>query len=90
MTGPAGYDAATEASMAGAKDCKVKPGARFATLLAVLAGEKDFPVHTVGQELTFRAGGSGTLQLGMNDTAGACSEDNRGALTVKVSITHQD
>lgn len=90
MTGPAGYDAATEASMAGAKDCKVKPAARFGTLLAVLAGEKDFPVHTVGQELAFRAAGNGTLQLGMNDTAGACSEDNRGALTVKVSVTHQD
>jgi hypothetical protein len=90
MTGPAGYDAATEASMAGAKDCKVKPAARFGTLLAVLAGEKDFPVHTVGRELAFRATGNGTLQLGMNDTAGSCSEDNRGALTVQVSVTPQD
>ena len=89
MTGPAGYNAATDALLAGATDCKVKPAARFGTLLAVLAGVKDAPVHTVGKKLTFRAAGNGTLQLGMNDTAGSCSADNRGTLTVKVSVTHQ-
>ncbi|UIX28801.1 serine/threonine-protein kinase [Streptomyces sp. GQFP] len=88
-TGPAGYDADTDALLDGAKDCKVKPAAPFGTLLAVLTGTKDFPVHTVGRRLTFRAAGNGTLQLGINDSAGACSEDNRGALTVQVSVTHQ-
>ncbi|MFD9396354.1 serine/threonine-protein kinase [Streptomyces sp. NPDC060000] len=88
MTGPAGYDADTDTLLEGAKDCKVDPSAPFGTLLAVLAGDKDFPVHTVGKSLTFRATGNGTLQLGMNDTAGTCSEDNRGTLTVKVTITH--
>ncbi|MEV2210066.1 serine/threonine-protein kinase [Streptomyces sp. NPDC050997] len=89
MTGPAGYNADTDALLTGATDCKVKPAAPFGALLAVLAGEKDFPVHTVGRQLTFRAAGNGTLQLGMNDTAGSCSADNRGTLTVKVSVTHQ-
>ncbi|MEW2045435.1 serine/threonine-protein kinase [Streptomyces sp. NPDC005476] len=88
MTGPAGYDADTDTLLDGAKDCKVDPSAPFGTLLAVLAGDKDFPVHTVGRKLTFKATGNGTLQLGMNDTAGTCSEDNRGTLTVNVSITH--
>lgn len=88
MTGPAGYDADTDRRLDGAKDCKVKPAAPFGALLAVLAGGKSFPVHTVGKKLTFRATGDGTLQLGMNDSAGACSEDNRGTLTVEVSVTH--
>ncbi|UUU25799.1 serine/threonine-protein kinase [Streptomyces sp. DSM 40750] len=89
MTGPAGYDAATDTLLDGAKDCKVKPAAPFGTLLAVLAGDKKFPVHSVGRKLTFKAAGDGTLQLGMNDAAGACSEDNRGTLTVKVVVRHQ-
>lgn len=89
MTGPAGYDADTDALLDGAKDCKVEPTAPFGTLLAVLTGTKDFPVQSVGRRLTFRATGNGTLQLGINDSAGACSEDNRGTLTVQVSVTHQ-
>ncbi|MEU5634732.1 serine/threonine-protein kinase [Streptomyces rishiriensis] len=89
MTGPAGYDADTDRLLDGAKDCKVKPAAPFGALLAVLAGDKDFPVHAVGRELTFKATGDGTLQLGMNDTAGSCSDDNRGMLNVKVSIVHR-
>ncbi|MGW2051616.1 serine/threonine-protein kinase [Streptomyces sp. NPDC001858] len=89
MTGPAGYDAETGAWLDFAADCKVKPAAPFGSLLAVLAGDKDSPVRTVGKKLTFRATGNGTLHLGMNDTAGSCSEDNRGAMTVKVSVTHQ-
>ncbi|WP_327347970.1 serine/threonine-protein kinase [Streptomyces europaeiscabiei] len=89
MTGPAGYDAATNALLDGAKNCKVKAAAPFGTLLAVLTGDKKFPVRSVGQELTFKATGNGTLHLGMNDAAGSCSSDNRGALTVKVSITHR-
>ncbi|MCL8009930.1 serine/threonine-protein kinase [Streptomyces sp. AS02] len=31
----------------------------------------------------------GTLDLGMNDFAGLCSQDNRGTLTVRVSVTRQ-
>ncbi|MEE1760225.1 serine/threonine-protein kinase [Streptomyces sp. SP18BB07] len=89
MTGPAGYDAATDASLDGAKDCKVKAAAPFGTLLAVLTGDRKFPVHTVGRKVAFKATGNGTLHLGMNDAAGACSEDNRGTLTVQVSITRQ-
>lgn len=90
MAGSAGYDAKTDKLFEGAKGCKVKPEAPFAALLAVLAGEKNAPVHTVGRKLNFKAAGSGTLQLGMNDTAGSCSEDNRGTLTVRVSVTHEN
>ncbi|WP_200301729.1 serine/threonine-protein kinase [Streptomyces adelaidensis] len=89
MTGPAGYDADTDRLLDGAKDCKVKPAAPFGTLLAHLVGERDFPVHSVGRKLTFRAAGDGTLHLGMNDAAGSCSEDNKGTMTVRVSVTHQ-
>ncbi|MER6410162.1 serine/threonine-protein kinase [Streptomyces humidus] len=89
MTGPAGYDADTDRLLDGAKSCKVKPTAPFGALLAVLAGDKDFPVHTVGKELTFKATGNGTLKLGMNDAAGSCSDDNKGTLTVQVRITRQ-
>ncbi|MCX4405644.1 serine/threonine-protein kinase [Streptomyces sp. NBC_00268] len=88
LAGPSGYDAATDNAMSGAKNCKVKSTAPFAALLARLVGGNDFPVHSVGQRLTFQAAGKGTLQLGMNDTAGSCSEDNRGSLTVRVSVTH--
>ncbi|NEA98089.1 serine/threonine-protein kinase [Streptomyces sp. SID13726] len=90
MTGPAGYDTATDRQLEFAKDCKVKPTAPFGALLTVLAGVKNAPVHTVGRRLTFRAAGNGTLQLGMNDTAGACSDDNRGEVTVRVSVVHSD
>ncbi|MEU3615578.1 serine/threonine-protein kinase [Streptomyces sp. NPDC006872] len=89
MTGPSGYDAATDKLMEGAKDCKVKPTAPFGALLARLVGEQDSPVHSVGQKLTFRAAGNGTLQLGANDVAGFCSQDNRGSMTVQVTVTHQ-
>ncbi|MEU8974635.1 serine/threonine-protein kinase [Streptomyces monashensis] len=87
MTGPTGYDADTDKRLDGAKDCKIKPEAPFGTLLAVLVGDKNFPVHVVGRRLTFRAAGDGTLKLDMNDAPGACSQDNRGALTVQVSDT---
>lgn len=90
MTGAAGYDAETDKRLNGAKDCKIKQRAPFGALLAVLAGVKNAPVHTVGRELTFRAAGGGTLQLGMNDTAGYCSQDNRGTLAVRVSVTHRN
>lgn len=89
MTGPAGYDAATDALLDGAKDCKVRPASPFGTLLAVLAGERKFPVRAAGRKLTFEADGDGTLQLGMNDAAGSCSEDNKGALIVRVGVTHR-
>ncbi|WP_051741777.1 serine/threonine-protein kinase [Streptomyces xylophagus] len=88
MAGPAGYDAATNKLLDGAKDCKVDAKAPFATLLAQLKGQKAFPVYSVGQKLTFRATGNGTLQLGMNDLAGSCSADNKGTMTVRVSVTH--
>jgi hypothetical protein len=89
MTGPTGYDARNDKLLDGAKSCKVKPAAPFGTLLARLTGRQDFPVHTVGRKLTFRAAGNGTLQLGMNDAAGACSQDNKGSMTVQVKVTHQ-
>ncbi|MGW0708361.1 protein kinase domain-containing protein [Streptomyces sp. NPDC002643] len=88
-TGPAGYDAATDKLLDGAKSCKVKPAAPFGTLLARLVGEKNFPVHSVKRKTSFRASGDGTLQLGMNDAAGSCSQDNKGAMKVQVSVTHQ-
>ncbi|WP_189780587.1 hypothetical protein [Streptomyces capitiformicae] len=33
--------------------------------------------------------GDGTLQLGMTDAAGACSQDNKRTMTVQVSVTRQ-
>ncbi|MFK0023112.1 serine/threonine-protein kinase [Streptomyces sp. NPDC090798] len=89
VTGPTGYDAATDQSLDGAKSCKIKPAAPFGTLLARLSDKRDAPVHTVGRKLAFRAAQNGPLQLGINDAAGSCSEDNRGTLTVEVSVTHQ-
>ncbi|TRO59950.1 serine/threonine-protein kinase [Streptomyces sp. IB201691-2A2] len=89
MTGPAGYNAAIDQSLDGAKDCKIKPAAPFGTLLARLAGEKDRPIHSVGRKLTFKAAGNGTLQLAINDAADRCVHDNRGTVTVQVSVTHQ-
>ncbi|WP_328352490.1 serine/threonine protein kinase [Streptomyces sp. NBC_00445] len=88
MTGPAGYDAAIDQSLEGAKDCKVKPTAPFGTLLARLAGGQNPPVHVVGQKLTFQAARNGTLQLAINDGEN-CLQDNRGTLAVRVSVTHQ-
>ncbi|MEU5702996.1 serine/threonine-protein kinase [Streptomyces aurantiacus] len=88
MTGPTGYDAVTDKSLDGAKNCKVKPAAPFGVLLARLVGERETPVHTVGRKLTFRATGDGPLQLGIND-AEKCTKDNTGTLTVQVSVTHQ-
>ncbi|WTN46689.1 serine/threonine protein kinase [Streptomyces sp. NBC_00631] len=88
MIGPTGYGAQIDKKFEFAKDCKVKSSAPFGALLAFLAGVKNAPVHTVGRELTFKAAGSGTLEMGMNDTAGACSADNRGELNVRVSLTH--
>jgi len=87
MTGPTGYDAETDRSQGAVKACKVKGTAPFAALLTRLVGEQNFPAHAVGRRLTIRATGSGTLQLGMNDAAGVCSQDNRGTLTVRVSVT---
>ncbi|MFI6934901.1 serine/threonine-protein kinase [Streptomyces sp. NPDC050287] len=89
LTGPAGYDANTDRSLDGAKSCKVKPAARFGALLARLTAQPKAPLHTVGRKLTFRAAETGTLHLSINDAAGPCSQDNRGALTVRVSVTHQ-
>ena len=67
----------------------VDVAAPFGALLARLAGGHDIPVHVVGRRLTFRATGNGTLQLTINDAAGSCSQDNKGTLTVQVSVTHQ-
>lgn len=83
------YDAATDRSLDGAKDCKIKPAAPFGTLLARLTGGQDAAVRAVGQKLTFQAAGKGTLQLAINDASESCVQDNEGALTVQVSVTHQ-
>src|SRR5262249_51167169 len=88
LTGPVGVDARTDEAFRFADSCKRKPTARFGALIAVLDGAKNAPVQTVGRELSFRAAGNGTLRLGMNDTAGSCSADNRGELTVRVSVVH--
>ncbi|MGI5199666.1 serine/threonine-protein kinase [Streptomyces sp. CA-288835] len=89
MTGPAGYDANTDRALDFAKSCKIKPDLPFGTLLTRLEGAKNVPVHAVGRKLTFQAAGNGTLQLRINDGDGTCLEDNRGQLTVQVSVTHQ-
>jgi eukaryotic-like serine/threonine-protein kinase len=89
MTGPAGYDADTDRLLDGAKSCKVEPDASFGTLLARLAaGGHGTAVRAVGAALTFRATADGTLQLGIND-AESCGHDNKGTVTVRVSVTHQ-
>ncbi|WP_371669976.1 serine/threonine protein kinase [Streptomyces sp. NBC_00289] len=89
MTGPAGYDTETNKRLDGAKNCKVRAASPFGTLLARLKGKQNFPAHAVGRELTFQAAGNGTLQLGMNDIAGSCSQDNKGTMTVRVSVTRE-
>ncbi|MEU9876158.1 serine/threonine-protein kinase [Streptomyces phaeochromogenes] len=89
MTGPVGYNAAIDQSLDGAKDCKIKPAAPFGALLARLGGEKDLPIRSVGRKLTFKAANNGTLHLAINDEADRCVQDNRGAVTVQVSVTHQ-
>ncbi|MFG3294014.1 hypothetical protein ACGF3G_35095 [Streptomyces sp. NPDC048179] len=88
LTGPVGVDARTDEAFRFADSCKLKSTARFAALIAVLDGVKNAPAQTVGRELSFRAAGNGTLRLGMNDTAGSCSADNRGELTIRVSVVH--
>ncbi|MFE7441224.1 protein kinase [Streptomyces chartreusis] len=87
MTGPAGYDAATDQSLDGAKACKLEPSSPFATLLARFGDSKTSPVHAVNQKLTLRATANGPLQLGINDAVGSCSDDNKGALAVEVTVT---
>ncbi|MEU9955107.1 hypothetical protein [Streptomyces sp. NPDC050982] len=89
MTGPAGYNTAIDQSLDGAKDCKIKPAAPFGTLLARLTGEPDLPLRSVGRKLTFKAADNATLQLAINDAPNRCLHDNRGTLTVQVSVTHQ-
>jgi hypothetical protein len=89
MTGPTGYDANTDRSLDGAMNCKTMPTAPFGTLLARLSGKQDSAVLAIGRKLTIQAAGNGTLRLSIKDTAGACSQDNRGELTAQVSVTHQ-
>ncbi|MFD3374254.1 MULTISPECIES: serine/threonine-protein kinase [unclassified Streptomyces] len=89
MTGPAGYDAAIDESLSGADDCKIKPAAPFGTLLARLTGKQNPPIHSVGRKLTFKAAMNGPLQMAINDEADRCVQDNRGSITVQVSVTHQ-
>ncbi|MFC8664244.1 serine/threonine-protein kinase [Streptomyces sp. NPDC057199] len=89
MTGPAGYNTAIDQSLAGAKDCKIKPAAPFGTLLARLTGQPNPPLHSAGRKLTFKAADKGTLQLAINDIADRCVHDNKGTLTVQVTVTHQ-
>jgi serine/threonine protein kinase len=89
MTGPAGYNAEIDRSLDFAKSCKITPASPFGTLLARLEGAKDFPVHAVGRGVAFQAAGNGILQLRINDGDGTCLQDNRGTLTVRVSVTHE-
>ncbi|MDC0770883.1 hypothetical protein [Streptomyces sp. HD] len=86
-TGPTGYDAQADRRLDGAKGCKVKRGTPFGALLAALPVSRTALFTPSDGELNFRAAGNGTLQLGMNDTAGHCSQGNRGTWTVRVSVT---
>lgn len=92
MTGPTGYDAATDHALAGANSCKVKSTAPFGTLLARLvpAGKPaaNPPVSVVGRSAAFRSTADGTLELAIND-ADSCVQDNRGSMAVQVRVTHR-
>ncbi|MFJ3667063.1 serine/threonine-protein kinase [Streptomyces sp. NPDC090106] len=87
-SGPAGYDAETEKQLAGAESCKVLADSPFAALLVALSGPENPEVRVVGQSVTFQADAEGTVALTVNDTAGSCSSDNRGSMTVTVTVTH--
>ncbi|WP_275561730.1 serine/threonine-protein kinase [Streptomyces sp. 5-6(2022)] len=86
LVGPVGHTAADDESLRFAQDCKVNPDVPFGTLLGRYPGNPGNP-HAVGRAWHFQATRPGTLQLRVNDREG-CLDDNKGALTVTVRITH--
>ncbi|MBI0296033.1 hypothetical protein JBE04_16550 [Streptomyces sp. PRKS01-29] len=87
FVGPVGHTAADDQSLRFAwQDCKVNSAVPFGTLLGRYPGNPDNP-HAVRRAWHFQATRPGTLQLRVNDREG-CLDDNKGALTVTVRITH--
>ncbi|MGV9852823.1 protein kinase domain-containing protein [Streptomyces sp. NPDC003442] len=87
LVGPLGHTAADDQSLRFAwEDCKVKPDVTFGALLGRYPGNPGNP-HAVRRAWSFQATRSGTLQLRPNDREG-CLDDNKGALTLTVQITH--
>ncbi|WP_432252951.1 protein kinase domain-containing protein [Streptomyces sp. HNM1019] len=87
FVGPGGHTAVDDQSLRFAwKDCKVNAAATFGALLGRYPGNPGNP-HAVHRAWHFRATRPGTLQLRVNDRDG-CLDDNKGALTVTVQITH--
>ncbi|AGP55657.1 serine/threonine-protein kinase [Streptomyces rapamycinicus] len=87
LVGPAGHTAADDQSLRFAwQDCKVDSSVTFGALLGRFPGIPDNP-HAVHRAWSFQATRSGTLQLRANDREG-CLDDNKGALTLTVQITH--
>lgn len=87
LVGPGGHTAADDQSLRFAwRDCKVKSDVTFGALLGRYPGNPGNP-HAVHRSWHFQATRSGTLQLRANDREG-CLDDNKGALTLTVQITH--
>ncbi|WP_413800890.1 serine/threonine-protein kinase [Streptomyces iranensis] len=87
LVGPAGHTAADDQSLRFAwQDCKVDSAVTFGALLGRFPGNPDNP-HAVHRDWQFEATRAGTLQLRANDREG-CLDDNKGAVTVTVQITH--
>ncbi|MEU9971113.1 serine/threonine-protein kinase [Streptomyces malaysiensis] len=87
LVGPLGHTRADDESLRFAwKDCKMDSAAPFGALLGRYPGNPGNP-HGVRRAWHFQASRQGTLQLRINDRDG-CLDDNRGALTVTVRITH--
>ncbi|MFE2181249.1 serine/threonine-protein kinase [Streptomyces sp. NPDC059455] len=87
LVGPGGHTAADDQSLRFAwQNCKVKSDVTFGALLGRYPGNPGNP-HAVHRAWSFQATRSGTLQLRVNDGEG-CLDDNKGALTVTVQITH--
>ncbi|MGW7689488.1 protein kinase domain-containing protein [Streptomyces asiaticus] len=87
LVGPAGHTAADDQSLRFAwQDCKVDSAVPFGALLGRYPGNPGNP-HAVHRAWSFQATRSGTLQLRANDREG-CLDDNKGALTLTVQITH--
>ncbi|WP_413759667.1 serine/threonine-protein kinase [Streptomyces sp. MMBL 11-3] len=89
LTGPDGYDAETDRSLAfAAESCKVDGSAPFGALLGRFteSGEGE-ESRVVGREWTFEAAAGGTLELRINDGDDSCLTDNAGDLNVSVTVT---
>ncbi|EGX56663.1 serine/threonine protein kinase [Streptomyces zinciresistens K42] len=86
-SGPDGYDPETAKQLEGAESCKVLADSPFGALLVTVDGPENPRVRPVGKGLSFQAAEDGTVALTVNDTTGSCSTDNRGSMTVTVTVT---